>query len=185
MNRREAIKRTALLLGVAVSPSGITSALAQIARDPAAQPLHFKAWQFAAISAVSEVILPRTDTPGAIDAGVPQFIDITYGDFLDEDDQLLIKKGINAINTAAKTAHDQPFAKISSAQQESILKAIANDKQSDQRNFLRKMRELTLLGFFTSEVVAKNESIAIWDPVPGTDVPCQDLAVTNGMAYFE
>jgi gluconate 2-dehydrogenase gamma chain len=185
MNRREAIKRTALLLGIAVSPSGVTSVLAQIARDPAAKPLHFKAWQFAAISAVSEVILPRTDTPGAIDAGVPQFIDITYGDFLGEDDQLMINKGINAINTAAKAAHDQPFAKISPAQQETILKAIGEDNKHAQRGFLRKMRELTLLGFFTSEVVAKNESIAIWDPVPGSFIPCQDLSVTNGVAYFE
>lgn len=185
MNRREAIKRTALLLGIAVSPSGITSVLAQVARDPAAKPLHLKPWQFAVVSAVAEVIIPRTDTPGAIDAGVPQFIDITYGDFWNEEEKDTTRKGITALNTAAKAAHDQPFAKISPSQQETILKAIGEDKKHAQRGFLRQMREITLLGFFTSEAVAKNESIAIWDPVPGSFIPCQDLSVTNGVAYFE
>jgi len=186
MNRREAIKRTALLLGIAISPSGITSVLAQVARNPAAKPLHLKPWQFSVVSAAAEVIIPRTDTPGAIDAGVPQFIDVTYGDFFAESDQTMFKQGILALNQASKAAHQEAtFAKITSAQQEAILKTIAEDTTHPQRNFLHKMRELTLLGFFTSEVVAKNESIAIWDPVPGPFIPCQDLAVTNGVAYFE
>lgn len=186
MNRRDAIKRTALLLGIAVSPAGITSVLAQAARNPAAKPIHLKPWQFAIVSAAAEVIMPRTDTPGAIDAGVPQFIDITYGDFFNEEEQAMLKKGLVSLNKAAKAAHqDNTFAKITSTQQEAILKTIGEDNKHPQREFLRKMRELTLLGFFTSEVVAKNENIAIWDPVPGTFVPCQDLAVTNGVAYFE
>jgi gluconate 2-dehydrogenase gamma chain len=185
MNRREAIKRTALILGVAVSPSGITSALAQIARDPAAKPQYLTASRFATARAVAETILPRTDTPGAIDAGVPQYLDHTYGTYLTAAEKQTLEQGLDALETSAQSAHRMAFAKLSSAQQEAMLKGIATGKNHPERGFLRQIRELTLLAFFTSEVVAKNESIAIWDPVPGMDVPCQDLAVTNGMAYFE
>ncbi len=183
MNRREAIKRTALLLGVAVSPSGITSALAQIARDPTASAKYLSPLRFATATAIAEVILPRTDTIGAIDAGVPQFIDASYGTFLQPEEQTTLEFGLDTLEASAETQHRKSFAKLTSAQQESLLRAIADDKQSDQRTFLRKMRELTLLGYFTAERVAKE--VMVWDPVPGMDIPCQDLSVTNGVAYFE
>ena len=185
MNRREAIKRTALLLGVAVSPSGITSALAQIARDPSAKPKHLSAGRFATASAVAEAIIPRTDTPGAIDAGVPQYIDHSYGEFLKPTEKKTLEQGLDALDATAQSSHRKAFAQLSADQKEAILKEIGTTKKHPQRDFLRKVRELTLLAFFTSEVVAKNESIAIWDPVPVTFVPCQDLSVTNGVAYFE
>lgn len=183
MNRREAIKRTALLLGVAVSPSGITSALAQIARDPTASAKYLSPLRFASASAVAEVILPRTDTIGAADAGVPQFIDASYGTFLQPDEKTIIEAGLDTLEMTAESQHRMSFAKLAPRQQEAMLRAIAEDKQSNQRDFLRKMRELTLLGYFTAERVAKE--VMVWDPVPGMDVPCQDLSVTNGVAYFE
>lgn len=183
MNRREAIKRTALLLGVAVSPSGINSALAQISRDPAASAKHLTPERFAIASAIAEVILPRTATPGAIDVGVPQFIDGSYGTFLNPVEKDIIENGLDALDASAQSAHHQAYAKLSSSQQESILRAIATDRNHPQQKFLRNIRELTLLGFFTAERVAKE--VMVWDPVPIMDVPCQDLSVTNGVAYFE
>jgi hypothetical protein len=183
MNRREALKRTALLLGVALSPSGITSALAQISRDPTASAQHLTAGRFAIASAVAEVILPRTDTPGAIDVGVPQFIDASYGTFLTAEEKTTLEFGLDTLEASAESQHRKAFAKLTSAQQETLLRAIAEDKQSDQRKFLRQIRELTLLGYFTAERVAKE--VMVWDPVPGSYIACQDLAVTNGVAYFE
>src|SRR4051812_3904635 len=76
IGRREAIRRAALLAGVALSPQWLT--LVDRAR-PAAQALHLRPEQSAIVSAVADRILPRTDTPGAVDVGVPAFIDLLYG----------------------------------------------------------------------------------------------------------
>ena len=74
MNRREALKRTALLFGIAASPATITRALAEMSAGTTA-PRHLTSFQYKVVAAMAERLLPASDTPGAIDAGVPQFID--------------------------------------------------------------------------------------------------------------
>ena len=84
MSRREAIQRVALMLGVAITPSILTGVLrAQPAAvGSAVKPAHLTPPQFAIVTAAAERILPRTDTPGATDVGVPAFIDLMVGKFM-------------------------------------------------------------------------------------------------------
>ena len=71
MNRREAIKRSVLFLGVAISPSVLTGVMAAqpAARTATGTPAYLTPKDFEAAGAIAERILPRTDTPGALDAG--------------------------------------------------------------------------------------------------------------------
>src|SRR3954464_8897339 len=87
IGRREAIRRAALLAGVALSPQWLT--LVDRAR-PAAQALHLAPEQSAIVSAVADRILPRTDTPGAVDVGVPAFIDLLYGEYMTSPERQLL-----------------------------------------------------------------------------------------------
>ena len=77
MDRREAIKRTSVMLGFALSAPAILGVLngCKAAPDLAFKPVFFTPEQAATLSELTEIILPKTDTPGAKDVGVPGFID--------------------------------------------------------------------------------------------------------------
>ena len=49
------------------------------------------------VSAVAEVIIPRTDTPGAIDAGVPHFIELMVADWLNDQERDIFFAGLKRL----------------------------------------------------------------------------------------
>lgn len=179
MNRREALKHTALLLGVSLSPSAVSSALAQLARDPSAGPVHLTAPRFAAAAALAERLLPRTDTPGAADVGVPGFFDVSYGTFMNPEERSVVERGLDQLNAAGPNG----YAALPPARQDEIIRTLASSNEQDRR-FLREMRQTIFLGYFTSERVCKE--VFKHDPIPGryhADVSLQEA--TGGVAWSE
>jgi len=167
IDRREAIRRTALLAGVALAPDWLDFALR--AQAPAART-YLSAAQGAALSAVAERILPKTDTPGAIDVGVPAFIDRFYGEFMNAADRRLLASILEDIEQAARSAHSAAFASLASAQQDGVLRAVATAQQGKEPSSFGLLRSVTVLGYFTSEQVGKN--VLHYDPVPGAYDGC-------------
>ena len=86
MNRREFLQCTALLIsGASASQLGFSLSqeqevyLAAAANYNGGDVDYFTGAQRKIIAAMAEVIIPRTDTPGAIDAGVPRYIELEIG----------------------------------------------------------------------------------------------------------
>lgn len=122
------------------------------------------------VAEVAEIIIPRTDTPGAIDAGVPAFIEMMLKDcYLSPEHQSFIE-GLDALskkNFLNKSMADK-ISIISAIEQENkaLMKAynVQQTKMGDNEDkelmaaqkkglpFWRLMKELTLLGYFTSKV---------------------------------
>ena len=96
ITRREAIRRTMLVLGVAITPALLDGVMhAQTAsRASVAGPAYLSAPQFATVRAIAERILPKTDTPGANDVGVPAFIDLMYGKYLTDEEKIVFAGGL-------------------------------------------------------------------------------------------
>lgn len=159
IDRREAIRRAALLAGIALSPRWLSLADRTLA---AAQQRYLTDAQGALVSAVAERILPKTDTPGAIDAGVPAFIDLMYGEFMTDDERTLLTAGLIEVEAAAKSAGGA-FATLPAARQDEVLRGIAG--QTRHEPFWVLMRTTIVLGYFTSEPVGRN--VLNYDPVPG------------------
>src|SRR6185436_5462094 len=88
MTRREAIKRATLVLGMALSPSILAGVMhAQPASTGTSEkPRYLNARQFETAAAIAERIIPKTETPGALDVGVPVFIDLMYGEYMTPDE---------------------------------------------------------------------------------------------------
>lgn len=178
LTRREAIQRAALILGVAISPSILAGVLrAQpTAVSAAAKPQHLSAQQFAIAAAAVERIIPRTDTPGGADVGVPAFIDLMVGAFMTVAEQRMFKDGLAEVEAASRAAHKIGFTALTAAQQDAVLKRIAEASQMKEKSFFHQLRELTLLGYFTSEQVGKN--VLHYDPIPGkfqADIPLAEV----------
>ena len=138
--------------------------------------------QAAVAGAAAERILPRTDTPGAADVGVPAFLDRFYGEFMTDDERRLFVAGLDAIEAAAKAAHGGSFANLTSAQQDAVLRALAVSQQDQNPSSFALIRSTTILGYFSSEQAAKN--VLNYDPVPGGFDGCMPLEQARGRDWF-
>jgi hypothetical protein len=169
ISRREAIRRAALAAGVIVSAEWLSivdgappAALAQGAR---LAPAH------AAIAgAVADRILPRTDTPGAADVGVPAFLDLLYAEFMTPAEQKTLTSGLDAVEKAAQSARGASFVSLPVDRQDDVLRRIAAAEEAQEGGFFRLIRSATILGYFTSEPVGRN--VLHYDPVPGAYDGC-------------
>jgi gluconate 2-dehydrogenase gamma chain len=181
ITRREAIRRTAWMLGVAVSPSLVNGVLCAQTAARGSAPAYLTAAQFATVDAIAERILPKTDTPGARDVGVPAFIDLMYGKYLTEEERQLFSAGIAEVESASAAAHRRGFSQLAPAQQDSVLTAIAVAAQSKEKTFFHLAKEIVLLGYFTSETVGKQ--VLKYDPIPGRFDGCIPLSESGNVSW--
>jgi hypothetical protein len=191
IDRREAIKRTAMLMGAAVSASAISGVLNGCKPTPELiyTPVFFTPNQARIVTEVCEIIIPKTDTPGAKDAGVPGFIDTMLKDCYNKDDQERYLEGLTAFDELAKTTYSERFIYCEAEQQTELVKVVHDEalqmmkeNREAKRPFILMTKELTLLGFFTSEPGATQ--VLQYVPVPGLYKGCIPLSEAgNGKAW--
>lgn len=190
IDRRELLKRVAYLIGGAISAPAMLGILQGCsAKKPSASwtPAFFSVAQAAIVSEVAEIIIPRTDTPGAKDLGVPAFIDTMLNDTYAAADQQRYLQGLEQFAQRAKEVHGTPFLELSAQQQQELVREVhdgailaARENQADERDhrpFILMTKELAMLGFFTSEVGATQ--ILQYTAVPGPFRGCIPLAQTG------
>lgn len=192
LSRREALRRAALFLGAALTPS-LVSGVLEAATAPTAggtagavaagnfKPSYLTDAQVATAGAVAERILPQTDTPGALAAGVPAFIDLMYGKFLPDDDRKQLVAGLAEVEAMSTAAHRSGFTALTVEQQDALLTTLARASQGKPRSFFAQIKELTIVGYFTSEPVGKN--VLNYDPVPGPYKGCVPIAETGNRSW--
>jgi gluconate 2-dehydrogenase gamma chain len=163
IGRREAIRRAALLAGVIVAPEWLMAV--DQAATPAAPGPRLTSAQLAVAGGVAERILPRTDTPGAADVGVPAFIDRLYGEFMTPAERQMLTDGLNAVDDEARSVHGSGFSTLAADRQDALLRTIASAEEGKPQGFFLLIRSATILGYFTSEQVGRN--VLHYDPVPG------------------
>ena len=192
VKRREILKRAAWLLGGAVSaPAALAILQGCSAKEPvpgaaAYLPKTLSADHFALIADIAEIMIPRTDTSGAKDAGVPAFIDQALGAVYDTETQQRFTSGCAEFQTTAQAVGNQPFLEQDLAArtafvQKTLEKALAEG--AGPRPFILMARELTLLGFFTSEV-GINENMD-YVAVPGAFHGCVPVSQMKKPVYWE
>lgn len=167
MDRRTLLKRIALAAGAAAW-TGETLAV-QLARaaasrpDDGGKPEPFPAAHKDTLAALCELIIPKTDTPGAIEAGVPTFVADMYAHWMVPAERKTVMAGLAQLESAAESEHGRAYAACNPAQQAALLapaRKAAGTYQShgfDGRvsdpaaPFFFKMRDLVTIGYFTSE----------------------------------
>jgi gluconate 2-dehydrogenase gamma chain len=152
MERRAVLRRVAWLLGGAVSaPAALAILQGCSAKDaPSAAewtPKFLKGSQKDVVTAIADIILPKTDTSGALDANVPAFIDSMLADVYDAAARERFTRGFAEFDGFLD--RDPPARKA--FVKESLEKALAAEN-ADGKPFILMTRELTLLGFYTSQV---------------------------------
>ncbi len=201
MKRRDAIGKVALLFGATFSaPTLLAMQNAQNGSINAGAKISFNNEETALITAISEIIIPKTDTPGASDANVAPFIQMMLKDCYKPLEQNNFKSGIASLqakgfltmNNADKT---KILEKLETATREEMekrnVKTVKVGDNVDKETmdiassgvpFWRLIKELTLLGYYTSEVGA-NASF-IYEPIPGKYVATKIVPGQKAYMYL-
>jgi hypothetical protein len=124
--------------------------------------LPMSAETIAFLDEVAETIIPTTNTPGAKAAQVGAFMNTMVTDCYDEKDQKAFLAGIASIDQACEKAHGHNFMKATADQRKEVLTALdkeqkeynKNKKEGDGNHYFSLMKQLTLLGYFSSEIGA-------------------------------
>jgi gluconate 2-dehydrogenase gamma chain len=188
MNRREWLKCMSVLAAGAVTAPSLLAVFDAhaAAQTPGEEPPFFSPTQTDLVSAVVDIIIPRTDTPGALDAGVPRFIDQMFKDVYAKDDQQRYLKSLAAF----EHANPKPFLQRDAAQRKALVsklhsKALADKKIADSAspaNFVLMTKKLTMMGFFLSQPGCTQ--VLQYIAVPGAyhaDIPLSQAG--NGRAW--
>ena len=123
--------------------------------------------QRALVSELAETMLPRTETPGALDAGVPEFIDRMLAWWFTDDERGQFVRGLGAIQArlVAAPLKTDLFTALDSAP--------AREPGSAEDAWAR-LKSMTVYGYFTSRVV--QEDVLHTVIMPGQYAGCVPVA---------
>ena len=177
-----AIRRRDVLLGAIALAGGSTSLFGCGHEDAAVPELHrggskfFDAEQMQLLRRIVDIVIPETDTPGALGAGVDTFFDTLMAEWASEATRSRYVALLRGIDARATALHGAGFAGCKPEQQQQLIADIDAGSFRDDAEFhdFRDFRNLIIAGYYTSEVGASVE--LRFELVPGRHLPCVPLA---------
>ena len=159
MNRREAITQVSWILGGTIIGAGVFLETGCKSGTKHAKDF-FDAETIALLNEMGETILPQTSTPGAKEARVGEFMAIMVKDCYTEKDQGIFRQGLKRLEKRCKDETGKTFIDCTHEERtaffirmDTLQQAYMKAKTPEQpSHYFRMIKELTLLGFFTSEV---------------------------------
>ncbi len=187
VNRRQALQALAgvPLLAVGLTPEAVARATAHVhtlrtAEPPnrpiAFTPAFFSAHEYATVRMLAELVIPRDGrSGGALDAGVPEFMDFILNE--NAGMQTWMRGGLAWLDLEAGERFGREFVALLDIERRAILDDIAWPKRarpefSQGAAFFTRFRDLTASGFFSSEIGVKdlryqgNEFVMDWQGCP-------------------
>jgi len=196
MDRREALKRTTLAMGGMISAPTLAVIMkgCSPSRSLEWQPTLFTPEQAMVMEDICERIIPTTDTPGAKAVGVPRFIEEMVKIVYKEDARNRFMAGLNDLEQLSQEKFQKPFTKLTEGQQYALLNPLneeaANEAtrysrrsgtEENDPSFFRMAKELTVTGYYTSEIGATQE-LQFLD-IPGNYDGCVPLEDLGGKTW--
>jgi Gluconate 2-dehydrogenase subunit 3 len=152
MNRRDVIRNIAVMLGGAFSAPTLM-AMNRWEQGVSSLPTTFSLTdtQQKIVAEIAEMIIPKTETQGAKDVGVPTFIEMMLKDCYKEPEHQIFMEGLGSMEQVK-------FLSLNEGERRGVLKLLEQESKKHAKkgvSFWRLIKELTLLGYFTSEAGIK------------------------------
>ena len=156
-------------------------------------PIFFSNNQFQFVSKIMDLVIPKTDIPGAIELKLPEFLDNYIVVVMNQNDkETILRRTNNFIKLILNETKKNGSMEINSNDLNTQLKKylLASDKQIESweedpksqelevYNYLIQIRSLTLNAFRLNEYIG--EKVLAYDPIPGERKVCLDLKKTTG-----
>lgn len=140
-------------------------------------PVFFGAAEYALVSTVADLLIPATDTPGALGAGVPEYVDRVVS--LNPEHQGLMRAGLEWLDARARELFAAPFVEASESRQIEILQPLSDEADRRQRAALTALYRGGAGGVFYAPRTDATETgqrpeptiVRAESPVPPADVP--------------
>ena len=172
MTRRDLLQSVAILLGGSIVGGSVFSISGCKSNEKQVNAL-FNENEVAYMNEIADTILPTTSSPGAKAANVGHFMSVMVLDCYTESNQKIFKDGLKKIDELSDKQFNASFVKVDSKQRTELLTALDKEQkeyqakkgQDDPSHYFRMMKELTVLGYFTSK---EGATMALrYLPVPG------------------
>ena len=163
MQRREAVRLLGVIAAVPFLPQTVEAAteLAERAHTAVRQGQRFRTLspdEQALVARMADAILPRTDTPGALDVQVPEFIDHILTDWATVPERNAFKAGVEAIEHRARESGGARFTELADDRRNTLLRELDAQRGagSGAGHAFGRIKSLTVYGYFTSPVVQRD-----------------------------
>jgi hypothetical protein len=196
MNRREALQLLATGTALQLAPAKMLAALREARAVLADQnaPRTLNAHQDATVRTMTEMILPRTETPGAADVGAGEFIDLMLTEWYEEAERARFLGGLADVDTRSQNLFQHNFVDCTSIQRAAILNALGEQMTEDELtrdqttavvgpppaatgSFYSMLRWLTLTAYYTSEAGATQE--LHFEIIPDRHAGCVEVTLRS------
>ena len=188
MDRRNALRKTGLFAGATILMPTMLSLFESCKTENRLEwsPIFFSEDEAKTISSLVDTILPRTDTPGALDVKVDIFIDKVIAETYDQDGQEQMSFEISTFNEKCIDKFGRKFYNLKTDEKIEILKK--EEKTSgkfsrgiwgtaigpqEETGFYRAMKSTAIWAYMTSEEIG--EKVLSYDPIPGAYESCKPL----------
>lgn len=153
------IKRRSAISKIALGVAGMISLPAWAESWTPASLNHFRFLNTADedfLAALTDTIIPKTDTPGAKELGVHHLIQKIVKDCYDVPAQNALSSGLMLTDAVSMGEYGDNFVKLNPSQRLSVLKKMAASEVADQKNFITMIKRMTIDGYMRSEYVMTN-----------------------------
>lgn len=189
LTRRGAIKRLGALIGCTMTASQLSLLAANALAADHSDPGFFDEEQFAMLTKIADLIIPETDTPGAVGVGVPRFVDMMFAEWASADRRESWVEGLAGIDRRAVEAGMDGFNSGKADEQLMLLRTLDKEyfEGGYQPTFFSGLKQMLLFAYYNSEPGATVE--LRYQPVPGDYLPCIPYSegdrawFWNGYAY--
>jgi len=189
MDRRKAIKRSGYITANAILAPALLSIFQSCQTENRLDwtPQFFTEPEANCITSLLDTILPRTETPGALDVNVDVFMDKVIAKTYDSDNQKQIRQHISDFNTTCESEFGKPFSELTNDQKTVILNAEESSSgkfsgsvwgtavgPQAKIGFYRSFKAMAISAYFSSEKIGK--SVLNYDPIPQEYIACVPLS---------
>ena len=172
MTRRDLLQNVAILLGGSIVGGSVFSISGCKSTDKQVNAL-FSESQVAFMNEIADTILPATSSPGAKEAKVGNFMAVMVLDCYEQKNQQVFIDGLKKIDELSEKQFNTSFVKADAKQRTELLTALDKEQKDYQAkktkeepsHYFRMMKELSVLGYFSSKEGATQALRYL--PVPG------------------
>jgi gluconate 2-dehydrogenase gamma chain len=156
------ISRRTVIASATLIPIAAIKAAPQSAASPIAATV-FSPEQRRVLDAFVSRLIPNDETgPGAVECGVPEYIDRCLADYLAAEKAAFFE-GLASLDAFARSSQGVAFAELSAEKQDAVLMAIESNQTPGLLGFFNRARRLTLEGMFGDPIYGGNKNFAGWD----------------------